>query len=203
MRGTAICGPFKLFFDVCAWQRAGLSSWGLRVKPVEAIEFDLKPSRGYQVDRAKPSQAQSKISRYTKNKVLFSVPCVYVREVVIFVACMCMKLFFASFGSLCVRVPPQLSPLNDRFGHPHALIIQCLVLPSVSSRSGIVLVPSSPPMGNRSPKRKPSSASLRGPESWGNRHFFRKSSRLFRENFLFIGKNGVYYSFTHTILRST
>ena len=41
------------------------------------------------------------------------------------------------------------------------------------------------------------------PESRGNRHFFGKTSRLFRENFLFIGKNGVYYSFTHTILRST
>ena len=41
------------------------------------------------------------------------------------------------------------------------------------------------------------------PESRGNRHFFGKTSRLFRENFLFIGKNGVYYSFTHTILAST
>jgi len=56
---------------------------GVRVKPVETIEFDLKQSRGYQVDRAKPSQAQNQISRYTKNKVLFSVPCAYVREVVI------------------------------------------------------------------------------------------------------------------------
>ena len=44
---------------------------------------------------------------------------------------------------------------------------------------------------------------LHPPESRGNRHFFGKTSRLFRENFLFIGKNGVYYSFTHTILRST
>ena len=136
------------------------------------------------------------------------------RYFLVYLARMCVRWLFCCmyvhetvfcFVRILVResTPPQLSPLNDRFGHPHANIIQCLVLPSVSSRSGIVLVPSSPPKRNRSPKRKPSSASLRGPESWGNRHFFRKSSRLFRENFLFIGKNGVYYSFTHTILRST
>ena len=112
-------------------------------------------------------------SRYTQNKVLLSVPCAYARET-----------FFRGFHFLRVQHKPlpennpgQLFPVDRR--HPG------LCRPDGAGAPGGRIFAFE--AGGIFPRKQ------------------RKAlkSVLFRENFLFIGKNGVYYSFTHTILRST
>ncbi len=145
---------------------------------------------------------QEKASRYTKNKVLFSVPCAYARESLIV-----HLLPPYARESLIVHLSPPYAreSLIVHLSPPYAC--ECSRSTNGSAihstagpaSSGFVSghKSSSPETEIRVPSR------FHPPESRGNRHFFGKTSRLFRENFLFIGKNGVYYSFTHTILRST
>ena len=98
------------------------------------------------------------------------------RFFLVYLARVCMKRFFFFLHSRTAYATTGPAIRFHRSGHRPQFPSPVI---STRLRSGKTLSDSLPELGNE------------------------RKSVLFRENFLFIGKNGVYYSFTHTILRST